>query len=234
MRTRVILVAMLFVLLALPAALHAQEVEVEPEVTVSENVEAVNSGDAEAANVTMSENATVTVPAATVTDSAAPAPAPTEGESEGDDDDDDEDPAAAAAADPAATQQYSGTAQTQAYFAGQTAANANTTLGECSVAGNTATCPINYTSDALLARGIDFLEGTLVVTVAEGKIQSYEFTPSAAAMAKIQGAFAAPTKLPVTGGTTPATTDYIMMLAAMGLLLLLAGAGTYAFQRRDI
>jgi hypothetical protein len=226
---------MLIVLLALPMAVQAQEVEVEPEIEVTEeNVEAVNNGDADAAQVTMSENATVTVPAATVTDSAAPAP--TEGESEGDngDDDDDEDPAAAAAADPAATQQYSGTAETQAYLEGQTAANANTTLGECSVAGETVTCAASYTSAALQARGIDFLEGQLMVTVAEGKIQSYDFTPSAASVTKIQTAFGAPRTLPQSGGATP-DTNYNMALVVMGLLLLFAGgAVTYAFQRRGV
>jgi hypothetical protein len=226
MRTRVILVTMLIVLLALPMVVHAQETE--PEAVAKEQVEAVNKGDADAAQVTMAEDATVTVPAATVTESAAPAA--TEGEDE--DEDEGTDPAAAAAADPAAQQQYTGTAETQAYLEGQAAAKANTALGECSVAGDTVTCAANYTSDALQARGIDFLEGELVVTVAAGKIQTFNFTPSSESVAKIRSAFAAPTTLPQSGGTTPTQATTYMVLAALGLLLLLAGAATYAFQRR--
>ena len=86
MRTRVILMMMFIALLALPMVAQAQEGEVEPAVqVVQESTDAVNQGDADAAQVRMSEDATVTVPAATVTDAAAPAPA--EGEGDGDDDD---------------------------------------------------------------------------------------------------------------------------------------------------
>jgi hypothetical protein len=217
---------MLIVLLALPMAVQAQETD--PVAVTEGHVEAVNKGDVAAAEETVAEDATVTVPAATVTDSAAPAP--TEGEGEGEA----EDPAAVAAADPAAQEQYTGTAETQAYLEGQAAANANTTLGECSVAGETVTCAASYTSAALQARGIDFLEGQLMVTVAEGKIQSYDFMPSAASVTKIQTAFGAPRTLPQSGGATP-DTNYNMVLVVMGLLLLFAGgAVTYAFQRRGV
>jgi hypothetical protein len=218
MRRRVILVMMFIVLLTLPMAVHAQETD--PVAVTEGHVEAVNNGDVAAAEETVAEDATVTVPAATVTDSAAP----TEGEDEG------TDPAAAAAADPTAQEQYTGTAETQAYLEGQAAANANTTLGECSVAGETVTCAASYTSAALQAQGIDFLEGQLVVTVVEGKIQSYDFTPSPESVAKIQAALA-PATLPGTGGTTPTPATTYMGLVVLGLLLLLAGAGTYAFQR---
>jgi hypothetical protein len=206
---------MLIVVLALPMAVQAQEAEEKGDpVTVTEgHVEAVNSGDAAAANETMAENATVTVPQATTSGTES------EGESE-------------AEGDPAAQQQVTGTAETQAYLDAQAKANANTTLGECSVAGETVTCAASYTSDALQAQGIDFLEGQLVVTVVEGKIQSYDFTPSAESVAKIQTA-SAPATLPVSGGTMPDTTysTYSMVLLILGLLLL-AGVGTYAFQRR--
>jgi hypothetical protein len=252
---------MFTVLLAMPMAVYAQEGEVEEvqeevadeadlseeeaaalaegsegeraaEEATEDHVEAVNKGDAEAAQVTMAEDATVTVPAATVTGEAAPPPA------EGESDDGDDDAEAAVAADPAATQQYTGD-QVEAWLEGQVAAGAQMNLENCTVAGETATCAARYTSNALAARGIDFLEGTLVTTVVEGQIQSYDFTPSADSVAKIQSAFAAPAPLPATGapaalpatgGTTP-DTNYLG-LAAMGLLLLLAGAGTYAFQRR--
>jgi hypothetical protein len=223
---------MLIVVLVLPLAVYAQEGEVEPKqsdpVTVTEgHVESVNSGDVAAAEETVAEDATVTVPAATVTDAAAPA------EGEGEDEGEDEDPAAVVAADPAAEQQYTGTAETQAYLEGQTAANANTTLGECSVAGETVTCAASYTSDALRARGIDFLEGQLVVTVVEGKIQSYDFTPSPESVTKIQSAFAAAgaegsvvnLNLPTTGGEVPDSSQNTILFVALGTLLLVLGAG---------
>jgi hypothetical protein len=132
-------------------------------------------------------------------------------------------------ADPAAQTQYSGTAQTQAWIKGQVAANATTTLGACSAAGDTATCPVSYTSDALQAMGVGSLEGTLMVTVVEGVIQSYDFTPSAESVAMLQAA--APKTLPATGGNK--STTYVVLLAVLGLLL--AGSalvGTRAFQRR--
>ena len=206
MKTRVILVTALVLLLALPLAVHAQE-GMDP-VTVTEDfVGSVNEGDAAAAQVVMSEDATVTVPQAT----------------SGEEEEEEE-------ADPAAQTQYTGSAETQAWLEAQAAAGAQINLGECSVEGETATCAASYTSSALTAMGVSSVEGTLMVTVVEGQIQSYDFTPSAESVAMLQSAMA-PKALPETGGAKQGTT-YVLVLAALGLLLA-GGAfvGTRAFKR---
>jgi hypothetical protein len=92
--------------------------------------------------------------------------------------------------------------------------------------------------------GVGSLEGTLMVTVVEGVIQSYDFTPSAESVAKLRASASAPEGVPVTGGETepevmPVTGDgptqgitYIMaLLAVVGLLLAGASSVTRAFQR---
>jgi hypothetical protein len=160
----------------------------------------------------MAENAVVTVPQAT------------SGEGE---------------AEPEAQAQYTGSAEYQAWLDAQAKANAQTSLGECSVEGERVTCNASYTSDALKAKGLDSLEGVLEVTVVEGVIQSYVFTPSPESVAKLQASTSAPEAVPVTGGTTspdvmPATGDgptqgitYIMGVLAVVGLLLGAAASTF-------
>ena len=204
-RTRVILVTVLVALLALPVAVYAQETD---PVTVTEgHVEAVNKGDAAAAGEVMAEDAVVTVPQAT---------SGTEDEAEGE-------------ADPAAQVQYTGSAEYQAWLDAQAAANAQTTLGECTVEGEVVTCAASYTSSALQGMGVSSVEGTLMVTVVGGQIQSFDFTPSADSVAMLQSAMA-PAALPETGGTKQGPT--YLVLAVLGLLLA-GGAfvGTRGFQR---
>ena len=210
----------------------AGEGEVEPEpkaqsdpVTVTEgHVEAVNEGDVAAAEEVMAEDAVVTVPQAT---------SGTEDEAEGEGE-----------AEPEAQTQYTGSAEYQAWLDAQAVANAETSLGECAVEGERVTCNASYTSDALKAKGVDFLEGELAVVVVEGVIQTYAFTPSPESVAKL-GSAKAPEGVPVTGGSTspevmPVTgggatqgVTYIMALLAV-LGLLLAGAiSAFAAQRTD-
>ena len=133
--------------------------------------------------------------------------------------------------DPAAQVTYTGSAEYQAWLDAQAAANAQTTLGECTVEGEVVTCNASYASDALGAMGVGAVEGTLMVTVVEGKIQSYDFTPSAEAVAMLQAA-SEPEAMPVTGGA-PQTTTYLV-LAVLGLFILLVGASVRAFQRRGL
>ena len=201
-RTRVILVTALVLLLALPLAVHAQGMD---PVTITEDfVGSVNEGDVPGAGENLGEDATVTVPQAT------------SGEEEEE-------------ADPAAQTQYSGSAETQAWLEAQAAAGAQINLGECSVEGETATCAASYTASALQGMGVSSVEGTLMVTVVEGVIQSYDFTPSAESVAMLQSAMA-PATLPATGGNR--STTYMVVLAVLGLLLA-GGAfvGTRAFKR---
>jgi len=206
---------MFIALLALPMVAHAQEGE--KEVVVKENVEAVNNGDAVKAQETISEGATVTVPEVTTSG--------TESEGEGETETE-----AGAAAVPTTT--YTGE-EIEVWLEGQANANANIEMNAeaCTVAGDVVTCNAAYKSDALAAQGIASMSGTLEAVVVEGKIQSWDFIPSAESVAQIQ-AMQAPQTLPVSGGTPQATTN--MMLVALGLLLLLAGAATYAFQRRGV
>jgi hypothetical protein len=136
-----------------------------------------------------------------------------------------------AGTDPAAQQQYTGKAEIRAWLEGQAAANAQTSRGECTVEGETVTCDASYTSDTLQAKGVDVLEGELSVTVVDGKIQSYAFTPSPESVTRLQSA-AMPATLPETGGTTQAR--IYLLLAVLGLLLLLAGVSVHTFQRRGV
>jgi hypothetical protein len=186
-------------------------------VTVTEkHVEAVNSGDVDGAEAKMKEEAVVTVPQAT---------SGTEGEeAEGE-----------AETEPEAQTQYTGAAEYQAWLDAQAVAKAQTTLGACSVEGERVTCPASYTSNALRAKGVDFLEGMLAVRVVEGKIQSYAFTPSPKSVIKLRAIASAPAAVPVTGGAaapeampvsgggvTQGITFFMTVLAVLGLLL--AGA----------
>ena len=212
MKTRVILVTALIALLAMPVAVFAQESD---PVTVTENLTtSVNEGDAAAAAAVMAPEAEVTAPEAMVT---AP---PAEGAEEEEEEEE---------ADPAAQQQYTGTEQTTAWLEGQVAAGTQINLGECTVEGETATCAASFTNAGLQAMGVGAVEGTLMVTVVGGQIQSVDFTPSADSVAMLQSAMA-PAALPETGGNRSAT--YMVVLAVLGLLLA-GGAfvGTRAFKR---
>ena len=131
MRTRVILVTLLIALLALPVAVYAQETD---PVTVTENfVTSVNEGNVDEAGEVVAEDAVVTVPQAT----------------SGEDEDE-----ADAEAEPEAQTQYTGSAEYQAWLDAQAKANAQTSLGECSVEGERVACGASYTSDALKAKGV--------------------------------------------------------------------------------
>ena len=210
MKTRVILVTALIALLALPVAVYAQELE--PEAATRTVVKAVNEGDAAAAGEVVASDATVTAPEAMTT------PPPAEGEEEDEDEDE---------ADPAAQAQYTGIEEVEAWLEGQVAAGTQIELGECTVAGETATCAASFTNGGLSAMGVGAVEGTLMVTVVGGQIQAFDFTPSAEAVAMLQSA-AMPATLPATGGTLATT---YLLLAVMGLLLLIAGTSVRAFRR---
>jgi hypothetical protein len=214
MRSNVILVTVLVLLLAMPVAVFAQELA--PAEAAGELVTSVNEGDAAGAAAVVAPDATVTAPEAMVT-----APPPAEGAEEEEEEE----------ADPAAQQQYSGTKEVEAWLEGQVAAGTQINLGECTVEGETATCAASFTNAGLQGMGVGAVEGTLMVTVVGGQIQSFDFTPSAEAVAMLQAA-AAPAALPETGGNRSAT--YIVVLTVLALLLA-GGAfvGTRVFQRRS-
>ena len=207
MRKSVILAAVLVVLLALPLAVYAQEQEAE--VKTKEFVEVVNTGEAAAAAAMVSEEAVVTVPKAMSESGGA------EGE------------------DPAAEQQAVGKAEVEAWIEGLTAVNANVALGACAVEGQTATCEAGFTSAALMAKGVDMIEGELMVVVnAEGMIESYTFVASADSVAKLQAAGAAvatPETIAVTGGGSLPPNALAVIL---GGLMVAGGLGMQALKRR--
>jgi hypothetical protein len=205
MRKSVILAAVLVVLLTLPLAVYAQEVEVEAKA--EEFVEVVNKGEAAAAAEILDEEAVVVVPKA-MTESGGE-----EGE------------------DPAAEQQAVGKAEVEAWIEGLTAVNAETTLGACAVEGDTATCEASFTSDALMAKGVDMIEGELMVKVnAEGMIESYSFVASADSVAKLQAAGAAtPETIAVTGG---ASLPPNALVTIVGGLMVAGALGMQALKRR--
>lgn len=57
-------------------------------------------------------------------------------------------------------------------------------LNDCQVDGDTYTCVSNYTDEGLKSIGVDFIEGSWVAVVHDGKIQSYTFTISPESLAK--------------------------------------------------
>jgi hypothetical protein len=207
MRTRVILATVLVVLMALPLAVYAQDVD--PKLKAEEFVVAANMGDAAAASAVVAEEAVVTVPVA-MSESGG-------GEGE----------------DPAAEQQAVGKAEIEAWIEGLTAVNAETTLGECTVEGEMATCGASFTSDALTAKGVDAIEGELMVKVnAEGMIEAYDFVASADSVAKLQAAgaaVAAPETMAVTGSASLPPNALAMVL---GGLMVAGGLGMQALKRR--
>jgi hypothetical protein len=94
-------------------------------------------------------------------------------------------------------QVYSGKEEIRGWYEALVAANGVSTLSDCQVDGETVTCSSVYTDDGLQAMGVDFLEGTLVLIVRDGKIQSYTFTPSPESLAKLPPP---PATLAETGG----------------------------------
>jgi LPXTG-motif cell wall-anchored protein len=200
MVTRIFLVTALIALLAMPVAVFAQEGD---PVTVTENVvTSINEGDVPGAGAVVAPDATVTVPEATTGEEGAEA-------------------------EPEAEAEYTGTEEVEAWLEAQAAAGTQIELGECTVAGETATCAASFSNAGLQGMGVGAVEGELMVTVVGGQIQSFNFTPSAEAMAMLQSA-AMPAQLPATGGTQATT---YLLLAVVGLLLLLAGTSVRAFRR---
>jgi hypothetical protein len=210
MKTRVMLVMVLAMLLALPVALCAQEGPASVGYNFSE---AVNAGDVELASAAVGEEAVVRVPKAM------------SGEEQG--------------ADLADKQQYVGKAEIEAWIEGLTAVNAEITLGDCGVQGEMFACELSFTSDVLAAKGIDMIEGQWLLMVTEGKIQSYDFLPwpdspwtDSVAVAELQAAGAAeatPETMAETGGGSLPPNALVMVL---GGLMVAGGLGMQALKRR--
>ena len=220
MRTRIIILSVLVLLLALPAAAYAQPTD--PKGVTEGFAEAVNKGDVDEAMALVDPAATATTDQGNtgtgepVTE-APPPPVAT-------------DPAPEYTENPQQT--YTGEAEVRGWLEGLVGLNATVNLGECSVEGEVVTCPANYADDALRVVGVENLAGTLEMTVSEGAITAYAFTPTAEAVAAVEaaavaaaGGAAAPEALPSTGGG-PSAVGFLILLVLGGFVL--AGGLFYA------
>ena len=164
MRTRLIIISILVLLLALPAAVYAQ-VTAPQEVAVA-FAQDISNGNTDEAIALMDPEAVVNSDQGNTT-GAEGTPEYTE----------------------TPQQTYSGEAEARAWLEGMAGQNPDIALGECAVDGQTVTCPANYVDDALRAIGVEILPGVMVLEVSEeGKITSYSFTPTAEGVAEVQAA----------------------------------------------
>ena len=111
---------------------------------------------------------------------------------------------------------YTGKEEIRGWYEAQVEANAVSTLSDCQVDGETVTCQSVYTDDGLQAMGVDSLEGELVLTVSDGKIQTYAFTMSPESLAKLPPP---PQTLAETGGGSVSPDQVVVTLGG----LLVAG-----------
>jgi len=151
-------------------------------------------------------------------------------------------------------QTYSGEAEARAWLESMARQNPDIVLGECGVDGQIVTCPVNYADDALRAIGVEFLPGVMVLEVSEeGKITSYTFTPTAEGVAEVEAAVGevaageaaageaaetaqeTPNAIPALGqGPTleSTVTTTVILLLVVGLLLV-AWVGLWHLRRSD-
>ena len=123
-------------------------------------------------------------------------------------------------------QVYTGKEEIRGWYEAQVGANGVSTLSDCQVDGETVTCSSVYTDDGLQAMGVDFLEGTLVLLVPEGKIQTYTFTPSPESLAKLPPP---PETLAETGGGSLSPSHLVLALGGLAVAggLLIAALGPW-------
>ena len=216
MRTRMIIISILVLLLALPAAVYAQVTA--PQEVAEAFAQDISNGNTDEAMALMDPEVEV---------NSDQGNTGAEGEPE-------------YAEIPQQT--YSGEAEARAWLEGMVGQNPDIALGECAVDGQTVTCPVNYVDDALRAIGVDILPGVMVLEVSEaGKITSYAFTPTAEGVAEVQAAAGeaaqpaaeTPAAIPAMGQgptleSTVATTAVLLLVVG---LLLAAWVGLWQLRR---
>jgi ketosteroid isomerase-like protein len=79
---------------------------------------------------------------------------------------------------------YNGHAEIRGWYESLAATKGVTTLSDCQANGETVTCLDTYADEGLKAMGVDFIEGTWVAVIRDGKIQSYTFTITPESLAK--------------------------------------------------
>lgn len=86
---------------------------------------------------------------------------------------------------PGADGVYEGKEEVRGWYETIVAGKGTGTMNNCQSDGDTFTCVSSYEDDGLKSIGVDFIEGSWVATVHDGKIQSYTFTISPELLAKL-------------------------------------------------
>lgn len=79
---------------------------------------------------------------------------------------------------------YEGKEEVRGWYETIVAGKGAGTMSNCQADGDTVTCVSSYADDGLKSIGVDFIEGSWVAIVQDGKIQSYTFTISPESLAK--------------------------------------------------
>jgi hypothetical protein len=80
--------------------------------------------------------------------------------------------------------QYEGKKEVRGWYETIVAGKGAGTMSNCQADGDTFTCVSTYADEGLKSIGVDFIEGSWVAVVHDGKIQSYTFTISPESLAK--------------------------------------------------
>jgi|GEM_PF-1826737 len=79
---------------------------------------------------------------------------------------------------------YTGHAEIRGWYETIVSAKGEGSLSNCTADGETITCASTYADEGLNAMGVDFIEGTWVAVIRDGRIQSYTFTITPESLAK--------------------------------------------------
>jgi hypothetical protein len=79
---------------------------------------------------------------------------------------------------------YTGHAEIRGWYETIVSGKGKGTLTNCKADGETITCTSTYADEGLKAMGVDFIEGTWVAFIRDGRIQSYTFTITPESLAK--------------------------------------------------
>jgi len=79
---------------------------------------------------------------------------------------------------------YTGHAEIRGWYETIVSGKGKGTLTNCKADGETITCTSTYADEGLKAMGVDFIEGSWVAVIRDGRIQSYTFTITPESLAK--------------------------------------------------
>ena len=116
---------------------------------------------------------------------------------------------------------FRGKEEIRAWWENLYSLNAASTVSNCQVEGETVTCLLNYTDDGLKALGLASIDNDFVVTVQDGKIQTYTATMTDESLAALMAAMP-PQAMPETGGNA---FPISAVVPALGGLAVAGGLG---------